>query len=280
MASGRGPATFRTDVGAVIQAAGHAGPPPPATLPPWAFPSHCPAEMMLTRIRLRSSQLGEPDRGDERGPVMPEQNPFFEGSFAPVQEEITAFDLPVTGTLPPELNGCYLRNGPNPMGLEDPGARWGDGHWFLGSGMVHGVRLRDGRAEWYRNRWVRSRQVASTLGEKWPGGPVHDDVDFAANTHIIRHAGRVLATVKEPARSLPAHRRAGDRGAVRLRWETPGRLRRAHQAGPAHRGTARHRLLLGLGPRSAHRRRRDRPGHPHHEHPGSGRPDDARLRAD
>ena len=127
---------------------------------------------------------------------MPEQNPFFEGSFAPVREEITAFDLPVTGTLPPELNGCYLRNGPNPMGLEDPGARWGDGHWFLGSGMVHGVRLRDGRAEWYRNRWVRSRQAASALGEKWPGGPVHDDADFAANTHIIRHAGRVLATVE------------------------------------------------------------------------------------
>ena len=127
---------------------------------------------------------------------MPEQNPFFEGSFAPVREEVTAFDLPVTGTLPPELNGCYLRNGPNPMGLEDPGARWGDGHWFLGSGMVHGVRLRDGRAEWYRNRWVRSRQAASALGEKWPGGPVHDDADFAANTHIIRHAGRVLATVE------------------------------------------------------------------------------------
>ena len=127
---------------------------------------------------------------------MPEQNPFSESSFAPVREEVTAFDLPVTGTLPPELNGCYLRNGPNPMGLEDPGARWGDGHWFLGSGMVHGVRLRDGRAEWYRNRWVRSRQVASALGEKWPGGPVHDDADFAANTHIIRHAGRVLATVE------------------------------------------------------------------------------------
>ena len=25
-------------------------------------------------------------------------------------------------------------------------------HWFAGDGMVHGIRLRDGRAEWYRNR--------------------------------------------------------------------------------------------------------------------------------
>ena len=27
-------------------------------------------------------------------------------------------------------------------------------------------------------------------------GPVHNDMDFAANTHIIAHAGRYLATVE------------------------------------------------------------------------------------
>jgi carotenoid cleavage dioxygenase-like enzyme len=136
---------------------------------------------------------------------MPEQNRFLEGSFAPVAEEITAFDLPVTGRVPAELTGRYLRNGPNPMGLDDPAARWPSAtqapstasyHWFLGPGMVHGVRLRDGRAEWYRNRWVRSKLRAESLGEKWPAGPVHADMDFAANTHIISHAGRTLATVE------------------------------------------------------------------------------------
>ncbi len=45
---------------------------------------------------------------------MPAHNRFLEGSFAPVTEEITAFDLPVTGSLPAELSGRYLRNGPNP----------------------------------------------------------------------------------------------------------------------------------------------------------------------
>jgi hypothetical protein len=94
----------------------------------WAFRSCRSADMMLGK--------GSESKG---GIAMPDQNPFLAGSFAPVEEEITAFGLPVTGTLPPDLNGCYLRNGPNPMGLEDPGARWGDGHWFLGSGMVHGV---------------------------------------------------------------------------------------------------------------------------------------------
>jgi carotenoid cleavage dioxygenase-like enzyme len=116
---------------------------------------------------------------------------FLEGSFAPVTEEISAFDLPVSGQIPAELNGRYLRNGPNPLGLDDPNY-----HWFLGAGMVHGVRLRDGKAEWYRNRWVRSRTVAQAHGEQWRQGPVHENMDFAANTHIIFHGGRTLATVE------------------------------------------------------------------------------------
>ena len=123
-------------------------------------------------------------------------NHFLQGLFAPVTEEVTALDLPVTGRIPAELSGRYLRNGPNPIGLEDPAAY----HWFLGAGMVHGVRLRDGRAEWYRNRWVRSRSVAEELGEEWPGGPVHENMDFAANTHVIGHAGRTFALVEAGAR--------------------------------------------------------------------------------
>ena len=121
----------------------------------------------------------------------PADHRFLAGSFAPVEEEITAFDLPVTGQVPAGLNGRYLRNGPNPLGLDDPNY-----HWFLGAGMVHGVRLRDGKAEWYRNRWVRSQAVAAQHDEKWPGGPVHENMDFAANTCIISHGGRTLATVE------------------------------------------------------------------------------------
>ena len=127
---------------------------------------------------------------------MLDPNRFLQGPFAPVEEEITAFGLPVTGSLPAGLNGRYLRNGPNPLGLDDPGYRFWEGYWFLGPGMVHGVRLRDGKAEWYRNRWVRSQALAEAMDEKWPGGPVHAGMDFAANTHIIAHAGRYLATVE------------------------------------------------------------------------------------
>ncbi|MFD0660126.1 carotenoid oxygenase family protein [Thermocatellispora tengchongensis] len=118
-------------------------------------------------------------------------NPVFRGAFAPATEEITAFDLPVTGAVPAELNGRFLRNGPNPIDLDAPNP-----HLFVGEGMVHGVRLRDGRAEWYRNRWVRSDAVAEALGEEPRPGPRFDGLDFAANTHVIGHAGRTLALVE------------------------------------------------------------------------------------
>ncbi|HEY8981910.1 MAG TPA: carotenoid oxygenase family protein [Streptomyces sp.] len=113
--------------------------------------------------------------------------PFLEGAFAPVTEELTAFDLPVTGRIPRDLDGRHLRNGPNALGLEDVRAH----HWMLGDGMVHGVRLRGGRAEWYRNRWVRSSGVAAKLGETYPGQAPPDD--FACNTHVIPYKGRILA---------------------------------------------------------------------------------------
>ncbi|HWE65277.1 MAG TPA: carotenoid oxygenase family protein [Acidimicrobiales bacterium] len=129
--------------------------------------------------------------------VDPVANPYLEGNFAPVHTEVTATDLTVTGSIPPELDGRYLRNGPNPAAAPEPSTY----HWFLGDGMVHGLRLRDGRAEWYRNRWVRSGPVAAALGESPPAGlgQVHGGMDFAANTNVIGHAGRTFAIVEAGA---------------------------------------------------------------------------------
>ena len=123
-------------------------------------------------------------------------NPWLDGNFGPVHTEVSAFDLPVTGTIPQELCGRFLRNGPNPIGDVDRSTY----HWFTGAGMVHGVRLRDARAEWYRNRWVRSPEVAEALGEDPPGSPFAGDVRiFAANTNVIGHAGTTLAIVEAGA---------------------------------------------------------------------------------
>lgn len=120
-------------------------------------------------------------------------NRYLEGNFGPVADEVTAHDLPVTGTIPAQLCGRYLRNGPNPAAQVDAGAY----HWFSGDGMVHGIRLADGRAEWYRNRWVRSPAVSAALGDP----PIETDLDpdrvaFAPNTNVIGHAGRTLTLVE------------------------------------------------------------------------------------
>jgi len=123
-------------------------------------------------------------------------NPYLAGNFAPVTREVTAYDLPVQGRIPAELCGTYVRNGPNPAGPVDPTTY----HWFLGHGMVHGIRLEDGRARWYRNRWVRTPEVAALLGEPAPPNPFGPEVPlFAANTNVIGHAGRLFALVEAGA---------------------------------------------------------------------------------
>ncbi len=118
-------------------------------------------------------------------------NRYLEGAFAPIHDEHTLTDLEVTGTIPEHLDGRYLRNGPNPIGELDPELY----HWFIGDGMVHGIRIRDGRAEWYRNRWVRGPQTARALGERPPNG--HFPISgIGANTNVIGHAGKTIALIE------------------------------------------------------------------------------------
>ena len=130
-------------------------------------------------------------------PSAPIPNRYLEGAYAPVAEEVTLTDLVVTGTLPPELDGRYLRNGPNPLGPVDPATY----HWFTGDAMVHGLRLRDGRAEWYRNRWVRSTNVSEALGEPPAPGERHGGME-TANTNVIDLGGRTMAIVEAGARPV------------------------------------------------------------------------------
>jgi carotenoid cleavage oxygenase len=122
------------------------------------------------------------------------QNPYLNGFLAPVGAEVTATDLQVTGNIPEHLDGRYLRNGPNPAAEVDPATY----HWFTGDGMVHGVALRDGKACWYRNRWVRNPAVCATLGEAPPGriDPRAGMLGLGANTNVLTHAGRTLALVE------------------------------------------------------------------------------------
>lgn len=124
-------------------------------------------------------------------PINPAGNRYLLGGYAPVSSEITATDLPVTGTIPPELDGRFLRNGPNPI-IAD-GTRH---HLFQGDAMIHGVRIAGGKAEWYRNRWVRQANVLKLLREPPRKALVFAGLDVPVNTHVVGHAGRTMALVE------------------------------------------------------------------------------------
>lgn len=63
-------------------------------------------------------------------------SPFLVGVHAPMQSEVTLRDLAVTGCIPAELNGRYLKMGANPAAPDHAGH-----HWFLGDGMVHSIAI-------------------------------------------------------------------------------------------------------------------------------------------
>jgi 8'-apo-carotenoid 13,14-cleaving dioxygenase len=117
---------------------------------------------------------------------------YLSGNYGPVTDEVTAFDLPVVGELPVELNGRYLRNGPNPIEPVDAATH----HWFMGDGMVHGIRLHEGRAAWYRNRYVGSKHVSDVRGLPDIPGPNWNDSAVAPNTNVGGFAGRTWAMVE------------------------------------------------------------------------------------
>lgn len=99
------------------------------------------------------------------------------GNYAPVMNEMEAFDLEVIGSIPPEIEGFFLRNGPNP-------ASGTSNFWLFGDGMLHGVELSCGRAVSYRNRWV---QTAALGADNW------SLLSNLGNTSLVHHAGTLLA---------------------------------------------------------------------------------------
>ncbi|XP_020104799.1 carotenoid 9,10(9',10')-cleavage dioxygenase [Ananas comosus] len=68
---------------------------------------------------------------------------------------------PHAGTLPECLNGEFVRVGPNPKFVPVAGY-----HWFDGDGMIHGMRIKDGKAT-YVSRYVKTSRLKQ---EEYFGG--------------------------------------------------------------------------------------------------------------
>jgi carotenoid cleavage dioxygenase-like enzyme len=139
-----------------------------------SLPPTIPSELTTTTVAAVGSTL----------PTDPNVPWWLQANFAPVMDEVDAFDLTVRGALPPELTGLYVKNGSNPPNLDSP-------HWFFGDGMVHGVQLNGGKAEWYRNRYVQTQphKAGVGFGKGAPGGEGNQ-----SNVSTLWHAGKLLTS--------------------------------------------------------------------------------------
>lgn len=138
-----------------------------------------------------------------RLPALDAPHPLLTGVHQPMTEELTLHDLAVAGTIPPALDGRYVRIGPN-AASPDPRTY----HFFVGDGMLHGIRIRDGRALWYRNRWIRSTEVATARGFAAAPGPRH--VFDTVNTSVLDHAGAGWALVEAGSTPVRFDEELGD----------------------------------------------------------------------
>ncbi len=125
-------------------------------------------------------------------------NKYLEGNYGPIEDErrVDFGDMEVIGEVPADLDGVYVRNGPN-----NHHAPLGNYHRYDGDGMLHAVHFKDGRAS-YRNKWIKT----SAFGEEdlagralWggmldarredrPDMPLKD----TSNTDVVMHAGKIV----------------------------------------------------------------------------------------
>lgn len=133
----------------------------------------------------------------------PNDHPYRNGAWTPVFEELDTDDLEVIGNIPVDIDGLYVRNTENPV--HDSIGRY---HPFDGDGMIHTIRLQNGKAT-YRNRFVRTEGFEAEQeegGPLWvglmgnpqdslrPGMTAHGSVKDSSSTDVVVHAGAILST--------------------------------------------------------------------------------------
>ncbi|KAL7453774.1 hypothetical protein ACHAWC_005411 [Mediolabrus comicus] len=118
-----------------------------------------PKKTFLQRVDQFLTKLQKPE--EQRDAYL-----YLQGNYAPVSEEHTNVPVEVvSGELPSTLDGLLVRNGPNPDNTLMNKKRY---HWFDGHGMLHCLRLQNGRAT-YTNQFVPSARykIEKQLGEEY-----------------------------------------------------------------------------------------------------------------
>jgi 9-cis-epoxycarotenoid dioxygenase len=123
-------------------------------------------------------------------PIRPSVDPkhVLAENFAPVADELPPTECTVvSGTLPPSLDGAYIRNGPNPQFLPR-----GPYHLFDGDGMLHAIKISNGGAT-LCSRYVKTYKF--TLEQK-TGSPVLPNVFSGFNGLTASMARGALSAVR------------------------------------------------------------------------------------
>ncbi|KAF8027838.1 hypothetical protein BT93_E0689 [Corymbia citriodora subsp. variegata] len=126
-------------------------------------------------------------------PLKPSVDPrhVLSENFAPLLDELPPTDCLVeSGSLPACLDGAYLRNGPNPQFLPR-----GPYHLFDGDGMLHCIKISDGRAR-LCSRYVRTHKYSV---ERSLGMPVLPNVFSGFNGLAASAARSALSAVRMAA---------------------------------------------------------------------------------
>ena len=113
-------------------------------------------------------------------------NMFLQGHLAPVEKENHNIVMKViSGEIPSDLSGLFLRIGPNPI----TGHLTKRYHWFDGNGMIHSVRIKDGKAL-YSNQWIETFRY---LTERSHNRPI-----FFNFGELIGYLGLIKAIIIDP----------------------------------------------------------------------------------
>jgi carotenoid cleavage dioxygenase-like enzyme len=123
--------------------------------------------------------------------------PALSGNNAPVNQEDVFTEMEIIGQVPSDLNGLYVRNGPN--AYFPPNWRY---HAYDGDGMLHAVQFQSGRVT-YRNRWIETSALQEEkaaghalwkgIKEPWRKDRPDEPLKNTSNTDIKYHAGRLIS---------------------------------------------------------------------------------------
>ena len=123
--------------------------------------------------------------------------PALSGNNAQVNQEDVFTEMEIIGQVPSDLNGLYVRNGPN--AYFPPNWRY---HAYDGDGMLHAVQFQSGRVT-YRNRWIETSALQEEkaaghalwkgIKEPWRKDRPDEPLKNTSNTDIKYHAGRLIS---------------------------------------------------------------------------------------